>query len=160
LVDMYGKCWIMGSAREVFDETIQRDVVFCIVMIATCAQHGHGKEALRMFEEMKSRGRKLNHITFIGILFSCSQEILVNKGHEYFHSMTQDYGIIPRVKHYAFMVDLLGHARCLDEVVKLIKEIPLECGTMVWRTLLMSYRVRGNMGMGKHVADNIMEMEP
>jgi pentatricopeptide repeat protein len=91
------------------------------MMIATCAQHGHGKEALRMFEEMKSRGMKLNHITFIGILSSCSQEILVNKGHEYFHSMSQDYGIIPRVKHYACMVDLLGHARFLDEEENLIK---------------------------------------
>jgi hypothetical protein len=55
----------------------------------------------------------------------------VRKGREYFHSIIQDYGIIPRVEHYACMVELLGHAGCLDEPEKLIKENPLECGSMV-----------------------------
>jgi hypothetical protein len=84
----------------------------------------------------------------------------VNKGREYFHSMSQDYGIIPRVEHYACMVDLLGHVVCLDEAENLIKEIPLECGSMVWKTLLVDCRVHGNMEMGKRVAKNILEMEP
>jgi hypothetical protein len=79
---------------------------------------------------------------------------------EYFHSMSQDYGIIPRVEHYACMVDLLGHVGCLDEAENLIKEIPLEYGSMVWQTLLVACRVHGNMEMGKRVAENILEMEP
>jgi pentatricopeptide repeat protein len=95
---------------------------------------------------------KPDHITFIGILSSCSQEGLVNKGREYFHSMSQDYGIIPRVEHYAYMVDLLGRVVCLDEVENLIKEIPLEYGSTVLKTLLVTYRVHGNVEMGKHVA--------
>jgi pentatricopeptide repeat protein len=103
---------------------------------------------------------KPDHITFIGVLSACNQEGLVNKGREYFHSMSQDYGIIPRVEHYACMVDLLGHVGCLDEAENLIKEMPLECGSMVWRTLLVACRVHGNMEMGKRVAKNIMEMEP
>jgi hypothetical protein len=37
---------------------------------------------MELFEEMKSKGRKLDHITFIGILSECSQESLVNKGRE------------------------------------------------------------------------------
>jgi pentatricopeptide repeat protein len=45
--------------------------------------------------------------------------------------MSQDYGIIPRVEHYAYMVDLLGRARFMDEAENLIKEIRLECGSMV-----------------------------
>jgi pentatricopeptide repeat protein len=145
LVDMYGKCGDMESAREVFDETVQRDVVLWTVMIATCAQHDHGKESLRLFEEMQSTGMKPDHITFIGVLSACIQEGLVNKGCEYFHSMSQDYGIIPRVEHYACMVDLLGHDGCLDEAKNLIKEVPLECGSMVWKTLLVACRVHGNM---------------
>ena len=40
----------------------------------------------------------------------------MNKGREYFHSMSQDYDIIQRVEHYACMVDLLGRVGCLDEV--------------------------------------------
>ena len=121
LVDMYGKCGDMESAREVSDEIVQREVVLWIVMIAACGQHGHGKEGLRLFEEMQSTGMKPDHITFIGILSASSQEGLVNKVREYFHSMSQDYGIIPRVEHYACMVDLLGRVGWLDEAEKLIK---------------------------------------
>jgi pentatricopeptide repeat protein len=55
----------------------------------------------------------------------------VSKGREYFHSIIQDYVIIPRVEHYSCMVDILGRVGCPDEVEKLIKEIPLECVSMV-----------------------------
>ena len=72
LVDMYGKCGDMESAREVFDETVQRDVVLWIVMIAKCAQHDHGKESLRLFEEMQSTEMKPYHITFIGVFYGLS----------------------------------------------------------------------------------------
>jgi pentatricopeptide repeat protein len=74
--------------------------------------------------------------------------------------MSQDYGIIPRLEHYACMVDLFGRAGCLDEAENLIKEMPLECGSMVWQALLVACRVHGNMDMGKRVAENILEMEP
>jgi pentatricopeptide repeat protein len=58
------------------------------------------------------------------------------------------------------MVDLLGHAGCMDEAENLIKEMPLECGSMAWQTLLVACRVLGNMEMGKRIAENILEMEP
>jgi len=66
---MYGKCEDMESAHEVYDEIVQRDVVLWTVMIATCDQHGHGKEALSLFEEMQSTGIKPDHICF----FICMQ---------------------------------------------------------------------------------------
>eukprot|EP01018_Ginkgo_biloba_P027263 Gb_11025 [translate_table: standard] len=160
LVDMYDECGSMVDAFKVFNETLERDIVSWTAMIAACARHGHGKEALQFFEQMKLAGMKPDHITFVGVLCACSHLGLLNKGRQYFQSMSQDYGITPRMEHYACMVDLLGHAGCLVEAEEFIKEMPFEAGAMVWRALLGASRVHGNVDLVKHGAENILEMEP
>jgi pentatricopeptide repeat protein len=56
LIDMYAKCGSIEKARELFDKMHQRDVVSWTAMIAGYAMHGCGKEALKLFEQMKHSG--------------------------------------------------------------------------------------------------------
>eukprot|EP01018_Ginkgo_biloba_P031701 Gb_03137 [translate_table: standard] len=160
LVDMYAKCGSVVDARRVFDKIPEQDNVSWTAMIAGYAHHGLGKEALQFFEQMKRSGIKPNNITFISVLSACSHAGLVDEGHCYFESMDRDHGIMPLPQHYACMVDLLGRAGRLAEAELFINKMPSEPSALVWRTLLSACRIHGNMDLGVHAAERILQLEP
>eukprot|EP01018_Ginkgo_biloba_P015982 Gb_28612 [translate_table: standard] len=160
LVDMYGKSGNINDACQVFNEMPERNVVSWNAMIAGCAQHGRGNEALQLFEQMQCDGIEPNYITFVCVLSACSHAGLVEKGRFYFDSMNRHHGIIPGAEHYACMVDLLGRAGCLDEAEEFIKETPFEPTASMWGALLGACRVHGNMELGKRAAEHVFELDP
>eukprot|EP01018_Ginkgo_biloba_P014106 Gb_03263 [translate_table: standard] len=160
LVDMYAKCGSMEKAHKVFDKMPKRNVVSWTAMIVGYAQHGCGRDALKFFEKMHRAGIKPNHITLVGVLSACSHVGLIDEGHRYFNSMSRDYGILPRVEHYACMVDILGRAGHLEEAENLINEMPFEPCALVWRVLLGACRIHGDIELGKRAAKCVLELEP
>jgi pentatricopeptide repeat protein len=52
LVDMYAKCGSMDDAWKVFNKMPFQNVVTWNTILGGCAMHGHGKEALKYFEQM------------------------------------------------------------------------------------------------------------
>eukprot|EP01018_Ginkgo_biloba_P029526 Gb_22656 [translate_table: standard] len=160
LVDMYAKCGSIRNAYEVFTNMPERNEVSWNAMISGYAQHGRGKEALHLFEQMQRDGMKPNHITFISVLSACSHVGLVDEGRHYFKSMIQDHNIIPTQDHYACMVDLLGRAGHLDEAKHIINDMPFEPDAVVWRALLGACKIHGNVEIGQRAADCILELKP
>ncbi|KAF2325652.1 hypothetical protein GH714_032109 [Hevea brasiliensis] len=64
-------------------------------LITITGQHGHGGQAIELFEEMLAEGILPDRITFLTVLSACSHAGLVKEGHHYFNSMYAVYGIIP-----------------------------------------------------------------
>jgi pentatricopeptide repeat protein len=160
LVDMYAKCGSIKDAHSVFDKMPKRNVVSWNAMITGFAQHGRGNETLEIFEQMQQAGVKPNDITFVCVLSACSHAGLVNEGQHYFDSMTGDYGITPRIHHYACMVDLLGRAGHLYEAEDLINKMPYEPNAAVWGSLLGACRIHGHMELAQRAAERLFELEP
>eukprot|EP01018_Ginkgo_biloba_P016390 Gb_13227 [translate_table: standard] len=160
LLTMYAKCGSIEDASHVFDKMFERDLISWNAMIAGYAQHGHGMEALRLFEEMLLTGTNPDAVTFLGVLSACSHAGLVDQGRHYFDSMSHDYHITPRMDHHACIIDLLGRAGCLDEAEDFIKNMPFEPDVSVWVALLSACRVHGNTEMGKRVAECLFVLEP
>ncbi|GLJ20600.1 hypothetical protein SUGI_0375140 [Cryptomeria japonica] len=160
LVDMYGKCGSMSDARKVFDEAPQRDTVSWNSIIAGCVQHGCSTEAIQFFERMQREGVKPSSVTFLCVLSACNYLGLVDEGYRYFNSMTRDYGIVPEANHYACMVDVLCHAGLLDEAHDFIQKMPLKPNSLVWSSLLGGCRIHGNIKLGEHAAEKILELKP
>ena len=115
LIDMYAKCGSIKIARQLFDGMSKRDLISWNAIIGGYGMHGHGDETLELFSQLQQTGMKPDHITFIGILTACSHSGLVHEGRQCFDCMSREYCITPRLEHYACMVNLLGHAGCLDE---------------------------------------------
>eukprot|EP01018_Ginkgo_biloba_P010079 Gb_35395 [translate_table: standard] len=160
LVDMYAKCGSIEDAQSTFDKMPKRDVVSWTAMISGFAHHGHGKEALKLFEKMQRAGIEPNHITFVVVLSACSHEGLVNEGRHYFNSMCIDHNIKPTVEHCACMVDLFGRAGCLDQAESFISEMPFKPDDIIWRALLGACRIHGNTKLGKRAAECVLELAP
>eukprot|EP01018_Ginkgo_biloba_P026951 Gb_35042 [translate_table: standard] len=160
LIDMYAKCGSIEIARQVFDSMCERNVVSWSAMIAGYGMHGHGEDALKLFSQMQQIGIEPNDVTFICVLSACSHAGLVEEGLQVFDCMNQDYCIIPSMKLYACMVDLLGRAGRLDEAQNFIKNMPLEPDAGVWGALLGACRIHCNIELGEHVAERLFVLEP
>jgi pentatricopeptide repeat protein len=114
-------------------------------------------EALHLFEEMLKESIKPSLVTFISILSACSHAGLVDEGRYYFESMSQDHCITPSKDHYSCMIDILGHARHLEEAEKFIQNMPFEPYAIGWAAFLGAYIIHSNIELGSHVAEQIFK---
>ncbi|CAK9214662.1 unnamed protein product [Sphagnum troendelagicum] len=160
LVDMYGKCGSVEDARRVFDNMPTRNVVSWNAMLGGYSLHGHGKQALELFEQMCQEGVEMDRITFVLLLSACSHAGLVNEGLCYFESMGSVYSIPATLEHYAFMVDLLGRSDHLHEAEDLVKMMSWDPDAAVWMALLGACRVHSNVEMGEYIAKQLVELNP
>ncbi|KAF2299286.1 hypothetical protein GH714_031297 [Hevea brasiliensis] len=159
LIDMYAKCGSLDDAISVFKSMTIRDTQAWSAIIVAYSTHGQAHKAIFMFEEMGKARVQPDEITFLGLLYACSHTGLVEEGCKYFSSMSDTYGIIPGIKHYGCMVDLLGRAGRLDEAYKFIDELPIEPTPILWRTLLSACSSHGNVELGKQVIERIFELD-
>ncbi|KAL6961093.1 hypothetical protein U1Q18_038857 [Sarracenia purpurea var. burkii] len=160
LVDMYSKCGQMQDSRLVFEKAPKRDFVTWNAMICGYAQHGHGEEALKIFEDMQLEGVKPNHATFVSVLRACAHMGLVEKGLHYFHAMLSKFGLDPQLEHYSCVVDILGRSGQLSVALKFIDEMPFQADDVIWRTLLSICKLQGNVEVAKQAANSLLQLDP
>ncbi|KAE9461348.1 hypothetical protein C3L33_06746, partial [Rhododendron williamsianum] len=160
LVTMYAKRGNIVSANEVFKRQRERDLVSWNSMISGYAQHGYGKKALKVFEEMRFRKMEMDGVTFIGVISACTHAGLVVEGERYFNMMVKDHFINPTMEHYSCMVDLYSRAGMLGKAMDLINMMPFPAGATIWRTLLAACRVHLNVDLGKLAAENLISLQP
>ncbi|KAL5727039.1 hypothetical protein ACHQM5_000275 [Ranunculus cassubicifolius] len=160
LISMYSRCGNVEAAFQVFNKMDNRNVVSWTSMITGFAKHGYAGRALDTFHGMSKAGVKPNEVTYISVLSACSHVGLFTEGWEHFNSMQKVHNIIPRMEHYACMVDLLGRSGLLKEALEFIDSMPCKADALVWRTLLGACRVQGNMELGKVVTKRILDLDP
>ncbi|KAG7578395.1 Pentatricopeptide repeat [Arabidopsis thaliana x Arabidopsis arenosa] len=159
LVDMYSKCGNIQAARKIFDRMNLHDEVSWTAIIMGHALHGHGHEAVSLFEEMKRQGVKPNQVAFVAVLTACSHVGLVDEAWGYFNSMTKVYGLNQELEHYAAVADLLGRAGKLQEAYDFISKMHVEQTGSVWSTLLSSCSVHKNLELAEKVAEKIFTID-
>lgn len=160
LVDMHAKCGNIEKAFRIFEKIPRRDVFSYSALITGLASHGHGVEALDIFQKMLAENIKPDCITFVGVLTACRHTGLVEDGMKYWESMVKDYDIEPDTDHYACMVDMLGRAGKLNEAHKLIKSMPMGPQPRALGALLAACRTYGNVEIAEEVAEQLFKLEP
>ncbi|CAJ1932981.1 unnamed protein product [Sphenostylis stenocarpa] len=162
LINMYSKCGELRIARKMFDDGLlsQRDLISWNGMIAAYAHHGHGKEAINLFNQMQELGVCADDVTFVGLLTACSHTGLVEEGLKYFDEILKNRSIQLREDHYACLIDLCGRAARLKEAFNIIEGLGEEASLTVWETLLAGCNVHGNTDIGKLVAEKLLKIEP
>jgi pentatricopeptide repeat protein len=159
LVDMYSKSGDIDAARVVFDNMKQRNAVSWTSLLTGYGMHGHGEEALQVFDEMRRAGWEPDGVTLVVVLYACSHTGMIERGMNYFNGMSEEFGIVPGVEHYACMVDLLGRAGCLYEALKLVEGMPMEPNPIVWVALLSACRIHQNVPLAEYAANRLSELE-
>lgn len=160
LIDMYAKCGDLEEALEVFNSAGRKDVFNWSAMIAGLAMHGRGRTAVDLFSKMLEAKVKPNSVTFTNILCACSHAGLVDEGRNLFHQMEPIYGVVPGLKHYTCMVDILGRSGHLEEAIEFIEKMPIAPNASVWGALLASCRLHGNVELAEKACSQLLELDP
>ncbi|PKA47620.1 Putative pentatricopeptide repeat-containing protein [Apostasia shenzhenica] len=163
LIDMYSKCGRIDYAHRVFFLMPSKNEYSWNSMISAFARHGQGEKALQIFKTMQNSNLLPDHVTFVGVLSACSHAGLVEEGLDYFESMSNEYGLIPRIEHYSCIVDLLGRAGEIDKMEHFVKRMPMKPNILIWRTVLVAC-IRSRKGtetnLFKQASDMVLELEP
>ncbi|KAK9095148.1 hypothetical protein Scep_026617 [Stephania cephalantha] len=160
LLSMYCKCGELQDARKLFDVMHWKDAATWNAMISGYAQHGSGKKAILLFDEMRMEEAKPDWITFVAVLTACNHAGLVESGIRHFDSMRRDYQIEPMPDHYTCMVDLLGRAGLLEKAVELINNMPFKPHSAIFGTLLGACRMHKNLELAEFAAQNLLHLDP
>ncbi|XP_059637179.1 pentatricopeptide repeat-containing protein At5g40410, mitochondrial-like [Cornus florida] len=160
LLGIYAKSGRLYASQEVFEEMKSPDSIAWTAMLAAYAVHGHGRDAIDLFDLMIKKGVEPDHVTFTHLLSACSHSGLVAEAKAYFKIMSTVYGVEPRLDHYSCMVDLLGRAGHLKDARVLIESMPMEPNSGVWGALLNACRVYGNIEIGEEVAERLFALDP
>ncbi|XP_031481803.1 pentatricopeptide repeat-containing protein At3g16610-like [Nymphaea colorata] len=158
LLDVYTKCGRLDFARRIFDKMHQKDVASCNAMILGYGMHGELEVAINLFEGMKDKGIKYDHVSYLAVLSACSHAGLVDQGRKYFEQM-QYQNLTPTQMHCACMVDLFGRAGLMKEAVDFINDLEFEPDANVWGALLGASRVHGDVELGIWAAEHLFELK-
>jgi pentatricopeptide repeat protein len=155
LIDMYSKCCSLGPALQVFHSIRREDrtLVSYNTAIQAVSMHGHGADALRLFDEMPT-SIEPDEVTYIAMLGGCNHAGLVDDGLRVFHGMR----VPPNVRHYGAVVDLLGRAGRLAEAYDTIKSMPFPPDIVLWQTLLGASKKHGDVELAELAATKLAEL--
>jgi len=134
-----------------------RDLTCWNAMIVGLSVHGQSLDALRLFDSMKIEP---DHVTFVGVLTACSHSGLVNEGRAYFNSMAEDYKIVPGVKHYGCMIDMLYRHGKVHEAYQMIKDMPIKANSVLWKMVMAACRVHGQSDLGSKAFCELRQLVP
>ncbi|KAJ0978084.1 hypothetical protein J5N97_013558 [Dioscorea zingiberensis] len=158
LIEMYSKCGNLDYAVKVFEHMSMKDIVTWTSLVSAYGMYGQGEKALRAFTEMEEEGIIPDHVAFVAVLFACSHAGLVEEGKLHFKKMEQEYRIIPRMEHYACMVDLLSRSGKLDEAEAFIKSMPFKPDVSIWGALLSACRTTSDNHIAERISKRITAM--
>lgn len=159
LTNMYCKCGSMEDAQREFCKMPGRDVLSFNVMIAGFGQHGHGKEALQLYDQMQQEGTCPNEYTLSSMLSACSHGGLVEEGRSCLVNITEGYCCTPTIEHYDCVVDLLGRSGQVEEAEFLLDQIPWQPTVVAYMTLFGAARMQMDVGKGLHVSQHLFELD-
>lgn len=160
LITMYARCGVVEAADFLFLTMPYVDSVSWNAMIAALGQHGHGCQALRLFEDMLGEEIAPDRITFLTVLSACAHAGLVEEGSRLFNSMYEKFGISPGEDHYARYIDLLCRAGKLLEAKDVIHSMPFEPGAPIWEAFLAGCRNHRNIDLGVQAAERLFDLIP
>ncbi|XP_068663782.1 pentatricopeptide repeat-containing protein At4g02750-like [Aristolochia californica] len=162
-ITMYARCGSINLALTGFAYTSNPDIVSWNSIICGLSHHGKGREALKLFREMRFTDIKPDEVTFVGVLSACSHAGLINEGLYYFDLMKYKYFVSPTYEHYTCIVDLLGKNSLVEEAAKFIDQMRkdgIEPKSSIWGALLGACRNCRNFEIGEVAGERVLEMEP
>jgi pentatricopeptide repeat protein len=138
-MDMYAKCGSIPEAQRIFDRLPLRDGISWNVIISAHARRGRGREALHLFDCMRSEGFSPDALTLIAALKACGILGAVDKGRE-IEAVVVKQGWMQQ--HDASLgnalVDMYSKCGSIEEARDVFDELPAQ-NVSSWNALISGY---------------------
>ncbi|KAG9148255.1 hypothetical protein Leryth_012218 [Lithospermum erythrorhizon] len=160
LINMYSKCGSLSDAVQIFKEMCLRDSISWSALINAYGLHGYAEVALQLFHEMQESGIKPDGIAFLAALSACNHTGLVDEGKKLFDEAVKEKYSALTIEHYVCYIDLLGRAGKLEDVIDIVRKMPIEPSTKVWSSLVSACKLHERMEIAETLARELIKEEP
>ncbi|CAL5404351.1 unnamed protein product [Camellia sinensis] len=141
LAHMYMKSGSLGEGEKVIKAMPIHNVVACNTLVAGRAQNGFSEGALDQYNMMKMAGFKLDKITFVSVISSCSELATLGQGQQ-IHAEAIKTGASTIVDVISSLISMYSSCACLDESVKDFLERE-EVDVVLWSSMIVTYGFHG-----------------
>ncbi|XP_020271405.1 pentatricopeptide repeat-containing protein At5g39680 [Asparagus officinalis] len=141
LVDMYGKCKAVLSARYAFFRIPNRNVVSWTALIAICTQNDCFEEALKLFLKMVSDGIQPNDFTFAVTLNSCAGLSTLTNG-DALNAFAQKSGHKEYLNVGNALINMYSKCGSIEDAHKVFSMM-LERDSVSWSSIITGYSHHG-----------------
>ncbi|KAK9088203.1 hypothetical protein Scep_027285 [Stephania cephalantha] len=166
LIDMYGKCGNLESARRVFDGMSKRELVIWNAMITGqitrtfhlqfyydyasihlqlifhwFSQNGASDEAIKLFHGMIEEGVTPDKITLVGALSACASIGALDLG-KWIDSYASQRGMNHDIFVGTSLMDMYAKCGGLDDALKIFEDLPQK-NIVSWNTIISALAAHG-----------------
>lgn len=134
LIDMYAKCGQVDTARGLFDQMDQRDVIAWSAMISGYSQANRCREALDLFHEMQKTNVEPNEVTMVSVLYSCSVLGALETG-KWVHFYIKKKKMKLTVTLGTALVDFYAKCGWIDSSIEVFNKMP-STNVFSWTALI------------------------
>ncbi|CAK7341063.1 unnamed protein product [Dovyalis caffra] len=154
LVDMYGKCGEIRSARALFDKIENKDVMTWTAMISAYAQANCIDHAFEIFVQMRDSRVRSNELTMVSLLSLCAENGALDMG-KWFHAYIDKQGIEVDLILKTALIDMYAKCGDIDGAQRLFSEA-IDRDICTWNAMMAGY---GMHGYGEEALKLFTEME-
>lgn len=141
LVDMYGKCGDLCSARAVFDARRDKDPRIWSAMISAYAKARRNDEARDLFLQMRDGGTRPNEVTFLSLISLCAEIGALELGKSV-HLFIAEQGLESDLRLGTAMVDMYAKCGDIDQAHSLFRNSAYR-DTCTWNAMITGFAMHG-----------------
>ncbi|XP_057867701.2 pentatricopeptide repeat-containing protein At3g24000, mitochondrial [Cryptomeria japonica] len=141
LINMYSKCGDVMSARLVFDQMLETDIVSWTSMIAGYGQNERNEDALKLFCRMLCAGIKPGLFTFTAVLRACLSHMAFGLG-KTVHALAVKTGMELDVSVGNGLVVLYAKCMKIEDARQVFEEMN-ERDSASWNIMIVTYAQHG-----------------
>ena len=161
LIDACGNCSSMEDGQEALEQLSSPDIVSLSSSITGYARNGNYVSCIRSVMDMSLRGEIIDEVAILSLLTCCSHSGYVHEGLEYFRSFSEVCHMMPEIKLYVTIVDLLGRAGDFRRIENMMAKMPQEAfDVSIWVCLLGACLTHNNVDLGKVAFGHAIHLQP
>ncbi|XP_008781047.3 putative pentatricopeptide repeat-containing protein At1g69350, mitochondrial [Phoenix dactylifera] len=141
LIDMYCKCGSTDTAYRIFEEIEGKDTVTWNAMMSGFCQKGYSAEAIRLFDQMYSKGIQTDAVTFLSAIQACTHLGYLRKGRWIHHKLITS-GSKKDIQLETALISL--YAKCGDlYMARKVFDNISQKNVVSWSSIISGYGVHG-----------------
>jgi len=141
LLDMYGKCFEISSARAVFDHMERRDVMTWTALISAYAKRNCIDEAINLLVLMRNNNIKPNQVTMVSLVSLCGEVSALDLG-KWVHAYIDKQGVELDVVLSTALIDMYAKCGDISSAYKLFCEEKRR-DVCLWNAMIVGFATHG-----------------
>ncbi|KAL5580438.1 hypothetical protein UlMin_012880 [Ulmus minor] len=141
LIKGYAGNGLIETARKLFDEMPERDLVAWNSMISCYSQAGLHHEALKTWEVMRNENVGVDGFTLVGLLSSCAHVGALNIGVQ-MHRLACEKGLLKNTYVGNALIDMYAKCGSLDDALFVFNSMQKR-DVYTWNSMIVGYGVHG-----------------